>query len=54
MKNLEKSLTMPEKTERVDPLVFFNNYSVANLRKKIEGGPSEENFSRKKSQCRKN
>ena len=34
-----KNLTMPKKTERGDPLGFFNIYSVAKQRKKIEGGP---------------
>ena len=33
----EKSLTMPKKTEREDPLGFFNIHSVAKLQK-IEGG----------------
>ena len=33
----KKSLTMPKKTERVDPLGFFNIHSVAKLQK-IEGG----------------
>ena len=36
-KIFEKSLTMPKKTEREDPLGFFNIHSVAKLQK-IEGG----------------
>ena len=32
-KTMEKSLTMPKKTEREDHLRFFNIHSVANLRK---------------------
>ena len=36
---LEKSRTMPKKTEREDPLGFFNIHSVAKLQK-IEGGLS--------------
>ena len=44
---LKKSLTMPKKTERVDPLGFFNIHSVAKLQK-IEGGPFRgENFLKK-------
>ena len=49
MKNffLEKSLTMPKKTERVDPLGVFNIHFVAK-HQKIEGGSFEEIFFRKK------
>ena len=36
---LKKSLTMPKKTEREDPLGFFNIHSVAKLQKN-EGGLS--------------
>ena len=43
----EKSLTMPEKTERGDPSGFFNIHSVAKHHK-TEGGPLV-NFFRKKS-----
>ena len=32
-KNFLKSLTMPKKTEREDPLGFFNIHSVAKLQK---------------------
>ena len=32
-KNLKKSLTTPKKTEREDPLGFFNVHSVAKLQK---------------------
>ena len=32
-KILKKSLTMPKKTEREDPLGFFNIHSVAKLQK---------------------
>ena len=34
----EKSLTMLKKTERGDPLGFFNIHSIAKFQKKIEGG----------------
>ena len=34
---LKKSLTMPKKTEREDPLGFFNIHSVAKLQKIEEG-----------------
>ena len=44
---LEKSLTMPKKTERVDPLGVFNIHFVAK-HQKIEGGSFEEIFFRKK------
>ena len=37
-KKLKKSLTMPKKTEREDPLGFFNIHSVAKLQKKLKGG----------------
>ena len=30
---------MPKKTEREDPLGFFNIHSVAKIRKKLKGGP---------------
>ena len=36
-KKFEKSLTMPKKTEREDPLGFFNIHSVAKLQKKLKG-----------------
>ena len=36
---LKKSLTMPKKTEREDPLEFFNIHSIAKLQKIEEGGP---------------
>ena len=46
---------MPKKTEREDPLGFFNIHSVAKLQE-IEGGPSVGNevFLKKVAQCRKN
>ena len=45
---------MPKKTERGDPLGFFNIHSVAKQQKKLKGGPFEEkNFRKKVSQCRK-
>ena len=44
---------MPKKTERGDPLGFFNIHSVAKHQKNA-GGPFEEFFLEKKvSQCRK-
>ena len=44
-----KNLTMPKKTERGDPLGFFNIHSVAK-HQKIAGGPFGGNFfSKKKS-----
>ena len=44
---------MPKKTERGDPLGFFNIHSVAKHQKNA-GGPLGKNFFRKKvSQCRK-
>ena len=49
----EKSLTMPKKTERGDPLEIFNIHSVAKL-KKIERGPFGENFFLKIVAIRKN
>ena len=49
---LEKSLTMPKKTERVDRLGVFNIYFVAK-HQKIEGGPFGRKFFPEKSQCRK-
>ena len=50
----KKSLTMPKKTERVDPLGVFNIHFVAK-HQKIEGGPFGEKFfpGKKVSQCRK-
>ena len=45
----KKSLTMPKKIERVDPLGVFNIHFVAK-HQKIEGGPfGEKFFFRKKS-----
>ena len=45
---------MPKKTEREDPLGFFNIHSVAKLQK-IEGGLSwGKVFLKKVAQCRKN
>ena len=45
----DKSLTMPKKTERVDPLGVFNIHFVAK-HQKIEGGPfGEICFPEKKS-----
>ena len=51
----KKSLTMPKKTERGDPLGFSNIHSVTKQQKKLKGGPfGEKFFFRKKvSQCRK-
>ena len=45
---------MPKKTERGDPLGFFNIHSVAKHQKNA-GGPFGENFffEKKVSQCRK-
>ena len=44
---------MPKKTERGDPLRFFNIHSVAK-HQKIEGGTLwEKNSGKKVSQCRK-
>ena len=47
---LGKYLTMLKKTERGDPLGFFNSHSVAKHQKKMQGGPFRETFfSKKKS-----
>ena len=58
MKNffLKKNLTLPKKSEREDPLGFFNIQSVAKLQKKLKGGPfmGKKVFSKKVAQCRKN
>ena len=57
MKNffLKKSLTMPKKTEREDPLGFFNIHSVSKLQKNEGGTISWGNFFLKKvAQCQKN
>ena len=43
---------MPKKTERGDPLGFFNIHSAAKQQKN-EGGPLGKKFFRKVSQCRK-
>ena len=43
---------MPKKTEREDPLGFFNIHSVAKPQK-IDGGPFRGDFF-KVAQCRKN
>ena len=40
---------MPKKTERGDPLGFFNIHSVAKHQKKCRGDPLEKFFFRKKS-----
>ena len=41
---------MPKKTERGDPLGFFNIHSVAKHQNKMQGGPfGEKFFSKKKS-----
>ena len=40
---------MPKKTERGDPLGFFNIHSVAKHQKKMQGGPFGEKFFSKKS-----
>ena len=49
----KKSLTMPKKTEREEPLGGFDIHFVAK-HQKIEGGTLWGNFfSGKKSQCRK-
>ena len=49
MKNkFQKSLTIPKKIERGDPLGFFNIHSVAK-HKKFEGGPFGKNMFQKKS-----
>ena len=44
----EKSLAVPKKIERGDPLGFFNIHSVAK-QQKIEGGPFGEKIFRNKS-----
>ena len=45
---------MPKKTERDDPLGFFNIHSVAKHQKKCRGDPLGKFFFEKKvSQCRK-
>ena len=49
-----KNLTMPKKTERGDPLGFFNIHSVAKHQNKCRGDPLGKFFFEKKvSQCRK-
>ena len=49
-KNFEKKSHNAEKTERGDPLGFFNIRSVGKFQKKWKGGPFGENFfSKKKS-----
>ena len=56
MKNkfFEKKSHNAKKTERGDPLGFFNIRSVRKLQKKLKGGPFGEIFFRKKvSQRRK-
>ena len=45
---------MPKKTERGDPLGFFNIHSVAKHQKNAGGTLWEKKFERKVSQCRKN
>ena len=52
MKKMKKSFTMPKKTERENPLRFFNIHSVRKYQK-IEGGPFGDFFSKKVSQSRK-
>ena len=42
-----------EKTEREDPLGFFNIHSVAKIQKKLKGGPFGGFFLKKVAQCRK-
>ena len=54
----EKNLTMPKKTERRDPLRFFNIHSVAKHQKNAGGTLWGKNFEKKipkknVSQCRK-
>ena len=49
----KKSLTMPKKTEREDPLEFFNIHSVAKLQK-MKGDPMVKKNLKKVAQCRKN
>ena len=41
---------MPKKTERRNPLGFFNIHSVAKHQKKMQGGPFEEKKFEKKSE----
>ena len=48
LKKIEKCLTMAKKTEREDPLGFFNMHSVENS-KKLKGGPFGGNFFLEKS-----
>ena len=48
-KKLEKNLNAEKKTERGDPLRFFNIYSVAKQQKKLKGGPFGKIFFLKKS-----
>ena len=43
-KKWTKNLTMPKKTERGDPLGFFNIHSVAKHQKKCRGDPLGKNF----------
>ena len=43
----EKNLTMPKKTERGDPLRFFNIHSVAKHQKNAGGTLWEKNFEKK-------
>ena len=52
MKKFPKKVSQCLKTERGDPLGFFNIQSAAEHRK-IEGGPFGEFFSKKVSQCQK-
>ena len=44
---------MPKKTEREDPLEFFNIHFVAKLEKKCNGDPLVKKTSKKVAQCRK-
>ena len=52
MKKIQKSLTVPKKTEKGDSLGFFNIHSVAK-HQKIEGDLLEKVFLKKVSQCGK-
>ena len=49
----KKSLAVPKKIERGDPLGFFNIDSVAKQQKKLKGPFGEKIYRKKVSQCRK-
>ena len=45
---------MPRKTEREDPLGFFNIHFVAKIEKKLKGDPFVKKNSKKVAECQKN